>query len=294
MDRGVFMSRAEAESTTLAEALDRYVAEIIPHKKQAAREARRCTGLKEHLGGISKRFISTIQGKDVVAFIKSRAAGGAGPHTIRLDLALLSHLFNVARTAWGMESPSNPVELVRGQRPKLPSGRDRRLVGDELPRLLAAAHAYGGETGPLITWAIETAMRRGEIAAMRWDHLDRKARVLLIPETKTGTPRRVPLSTAALAALPPAGVVPNAPPQRPDGRVWGMRPDSISQAFERVCQAASIEGLTFHDLRHEATSRFFEQGFNLMEVASITGHKTLSMLKRYTHLRAEDLAKRLR
>ena len=120
MDRGVFMSRAEAESTTLAEALDRYVAEIIPHKKQAAREARRCTGLKEHLGGISKRFISTIQGKDVVAFIKSRAAGGAGPHTIRLDLALLSRLFNVARTAWGMESLSNPAELVRGQRPKLP------------------------------------------------------------------------------------------------------------------------------------------------------------------------------
>ncbi|MHB1633656.1 site-specific integrase [Acidiferrobacter thiooxydans] len=286
MDRGVFVSRAEAESTTLAEALDRYVTEIIPHKKQAAREARRCTGLKEHLGGTSKRFISTIQGKDVVAFIKSRAAGGAGPHTIRLDLALLSHLFNVARTAWGMESLSNPVELVRGQRPKLPSGRDRRLVGDELPRLLAAALAYGGEISALITWAIETAMRRGEIAAMRWDHLDRKARVLLIPETKTGTPRRVPLSTAALGVL-------DSLPRRMDGRVWGMRPDSISQAFERVCKAADIEGLTFHDLRHEATSRLFEKGLGLMEVASITGHKTMQMLKRYTHLRAEDLVGRL-
>ena len=162
--------------------------------------------------------------------------------------------------------------------------RDRRLVGDELPRRLAAAHAYGGETGPLITWAIETAMRRGEIAAMRWDHLDRKARVLLIPETKTGTPRRVPLSTAALAALPPAGVVPNAPPQRPDGRVWGMRPDSISQAFERVCKAAGIEGLTFHDLRHQATSRLFEKGSNPMQVAAITGHQILQMLERYTQL----------
>ena len=82
--------------------------------------------------------------------------------------------------------------------PRVANARDRRLVDDELPRLLAAAQVYGGEIGPLITWAIETAIRRGEIAAMRWEHLDRKARVLLIPETKNGTPRRVPLSTAAL------------------------------------------------------------------------------------------------
>ncbi len=117
---------------------------------------------------------------------------------------------------------------------------------------------------------------------MRWEHLDRKAKVLLIPETKNGTPRRVPLSTAALGVL-------DGLPRRLDGRVWGMRPDSISQAFERVCGAAGIEGLTFHDLRHEATSRLFEKGLNLMQVAAITGHKTLQMLKRYTHLRAEDL-----
>ncbi len=82
-----------------------------------------------------------------------------------------------------MESLSNPVDLVKGQRPKLPQGRNRRLVGDERGRLMTAAQAYGGEIGPLITWAIETAMRRGEIAAMRWEHLDRQARVLLIPET---------------------------------------------------------------------------------------------------------------
>ena len=150
------------------------------------------------------------------------------------------------------------------RKPRLPAGRDRRLVDHELPRLLTAAQAYGGEIGPLITWAIETAMRRGEIAAMRWNHLDRRARVLLIPETKTGTPRRVPLSTAALAVL-------DSLPRRLDGRIWGMRPDSISQAFERVCRLAAVEGLTFHDLRHEATSRLFEKGLNPMEVAAIRG-----------------------
>jgi integrase len=282
MARGVFVSRAEAENTTLREALDRYQREIVPGKKNADREGRRVKGLQART--LARRSMASIQGKDIAAFMQQRQAEGAGPNTVRLDLALLSHLFNVARAEWGMASLANPVEMVR--KPRLPAGRTRRLVDDELPRLLAAAVTYGGEIGPLITWAIETAMRRGEIAAMRWDHLDRKARVLLIPETKTGTPRRVPLSTAALGVL-------DRLPRRIDGRVWGMRPDSISQAFERVCKAAGVEGLTFHDLRHEATSRLFEKGLNPMEVAAITGHKTLQMLKRYTHLRAEDLVGRL-
>ena len=180
----------------------------------------------------------------------------------------------------------NPVPLAKTARPKIPQGRTRRLQDGEEVRLLEAAKAYGGEIGLIITWAIETAMRRGEIAAMRWEHLDKKARVLLIPETKTGTPRRVPLSSKALQVL-------DTLPRQIDGSVWSMRADSISQAFERVCKTAGIEGLTFHDLRHEATSRLFEKGLNPMEVAAITGHKTLQMLKRYTHLRAEDLVGRL-
>ncbi|MDA8192331.1 MAG: site-specific integrase [Gammaproteobacteria bacterium] len=290
MRRGTFVSHAEAERTTLAEALDRYRREVTPAKKGASIERFRLDRWAAH--DYAQRSLASIRGKDIADYIEERRQEGAAPATIHKEINLLSHLFNTARTAWGMESLTNPVDLVKGQRPKLPSGRDRRLVGDEQARLLAAAQAY--DAGPhagvgiadIITWAIETAMRRGEIAAMRWDHLDRKARVLLIPETKTGTPRRVPLSTAALGVL-------DGLPRRINGRVWGMRPDSISQAFERVCKAAGVEGLTFHDLRHEATSRLFEKGLNPMEVAAITGHKTLQMLKRYTHLRAEDLVGRL-
>ncbi len=294
MDRGIFVSRIEAESTTLAEALDRYETEISSYKRSADRERSTITAWRE--SSLGQRMLASIRGKDIAQVVRDLEARGLAPNSIRIRLALLSHLFNTARTAWGMESLTNPVDLVKGQRPKLPQGR---VVDDELPRLLAAARAY--DAGPhagvgvadIIIWAIETAMRRGEIAAMRWDHMDRKARVLLIPETKTGTPRRVPLSTAALAVL-------DSLPRRIDGRVWGIghsaynvRPDSISQAFERVCKAAGIEGLTFHDLRHEATSRLFEKGLNPMQVAAITGHKTLQMLKRYTHLRAEDLVEML-
>jgi integrase len=283
MDRGVFVSRAEAEATTLAEALDRYLTEVTPTKKPTTAYRERVIGRHLQAHPLARQALASIRGKDMAAYMRQRQADGKGANTIRLELALLSHLFNTARAAWGMESLSNPVDLVKGQRPKLPGGRTRRLVDDEQARLLAAASAYGGEIGSIITWAIETAMRRGEIAAMRWEHLDRRARVLLIPITKTGTPREVPLSRAAAAVL-------DGLPRRLDGQVWGMRPDSISQAFERVCKAAGIEGLTFHDLRHEATSRLFEKGsMGDMQVAAITGHKTHQMLKRYTHLRAKDL-----
>ncbi len=278
MDRGVFVSRAEAENTTLAEALDRYVREVLPTKKSARSAAYHAHNVRKALGTLS---LSAITSSALAKYRDRQLAEGYAAQTVKHDLSLVSRVLNICIKEWGIALPAgNPVAQVK--MPSLPPGRDRRLVDDELPRLLAAAHAYGGEIGSLITWAIETAMRRGEIAAMRWDHLDRRARVLLIPETKTGTPRRVPLSTAALAVL-------DGLPRRLDGRVWGMRPDSISQAFERVCKAAGIEGLTFHDLRHEATSRLFEKGLGLMEVASITGHKTMQMLKRYTHLRAEDL-----
>ena len=91
----------------------------------------------------------------------------------------------------------------------------------------ASARAYGGEIEDIIRFAMETAMCRGEIAAMKWEHVDRATKVLRVPETKTGEPRKVPLSTRALKVL-------DGLPRRIDGYVWGMRPDSITQAFERA------------------------------------------------------------
>ena len=226
-----------------------------------------------------------------MAALAAKEAEGAAAHTIHLHIALISHLFTTARRAWGMEGLSNPAELVH--KPRLPQGRNRRLVNDEHARLMAAALAYGGEIGPLITWAIETAMRRGEIAAMRWEHLDREARVLLIPETKTGTPREVPLSTVALAVLEEKSTVVLNHSLTNQGLIWSLRAESMSQAFKRACKAAGIEGLTFHDLRHEAASRLSEKKFSPLEVAAITGHKTMQMVKRYTHFRAKDFVGRL-
>jgi integrase len=138
----------------------------------------------------------------------------------------------------------------------------------------------------LVSFAIETGMRRGEIASMHWEHINWSSQTLSIPITKTEIPRTIPLSHKAIATL-------RSLPRRIDGLVWGVRPDSITQAFERACKREGIEDLRFHDLRHEATSRFFEKGLNVMEVSSITGHQDLRMLKRYTHIRPESLVDRL-
>ncbi|MHB8562414.1 MAG: site-specific integrase [Acidiferrobacteraceae bacterium] len=185
-----------------------------------------------------------------------------------------------------MESLRNPVELVR--KPKLPPGRDRRLQEGEEQRLLAAVNDQGRTPwmAPLVRMALETAMRMGELLTLRWERVDLIRKTAYLPETKNGSPRTVPLSPTAIALL-------KAMPRDLSGRVFPLTQSAVEQAWQRATQRADIEGLRFHDLRHEATSRLFEKGFSLMEVAAITGHKTLQMLKRYTHLRAEDLAARL-
>jgi integrase len=130
-------------------------------------------------------------------------------------------------------------------------------------------------------------MRREEIASLDWSRVDLKKRTLLLPETKNGDSRSVPLSPAALSIL-------RAIPGPQEGLVFRMSAGAISQAMEKARTRAGLENITFHDLRHEATSRLFEQtDLDVMEIKTITGHKSLQMLARYSHLRTHRLADRL-
>lgn len=282
MDRGLFVSRKEAEATTLKEALTRYSDEYLPRLAQQKRERNRIAFFQKR--ALASRFLASIRGKDIADFIKEREQEGAGANTIRLDLALLSRLFEVAATDWGMESLSNPVRKVN--KPKLPGGRTRRLEGDEEERLLE--HCSIG-FGRLVRFALETAMRREEISRLSWDNVDVKKRSAHLPKTKNGEARSVPLSPAALAILAEISAE-----QENKASVFGMSPDSITQAMEKARKNADLTDLHFHDLRHEAISRFFENtDLDVMEIRSITGHKTMQMLARYTHLRTARLADRL-
>ena len=180
-----------------------------------------------------------------------------------------------------MESLDNPVAKV--SRPKMPKGRDRRLQPGEEELLLGV---LGITLKPLFQIALETAMRQGELTSLEWKDINLARRVAYLPETKNNEPRHVPLSSKAVSVL-------SKLPRRIDGKVFGVSGVHVSKSFREACKKLKIEDLRWHDLRHEACSRLFEKGLNPMEVASISGHKTLQMLKRYTHLKAEDLARKL-
>lgn len=145
MERGAFTSRTEAETTPLYEALARYIDEYVPQLADARRQTNRAKALQRRL--LSKRFLASIRGKDIADFIKERQEDGVGANTVRLDLALLSRVFEIAGSNWGMESLANPVKRVN--KPKLSHGRTRRLEGNEEIRLLKASPSPFKEVIPI-------------------------------------------------------------------------------------------------------------------------------------------------
>lgn len=283
IDRGAFIQTAEADRVTLGEALERYGREITSGKKSAARERNRIKRLKAR--PLALRTLARIRSADVAEYRDELKASGLGANSVRLELALLSHLFNTARKEWGYEGLRNPVEDV--SRPSTAgTERTRRLDPGELEKLLEAAKAFPYWAGPMIELAIETAMRRGELAGLHRSHIDTRRRTAHLAKTKSGDARTVPLSPRALEIL-------EAMPARIDGRIWPVTADAMTKTFEEIAKAAGSKDLRLHDMRHEATSRLFEAGLSIVEVAAITGHKTLAMLKRYTHPRPEDIAAKL-
>jgi integrase len=299
--RGLGDALKEADALTLGNALTRYSVEITPLKKSASNEFRRINAWKLH--PLADLPLSSIRGKQLAEYRDSRAAVSIGANTIRLELAIISHLFEVARKDWGMEHLVNPTKNMR--KPKLPRGRTRRLYSGEETALLTWCERNGNlRLRSIIIIAIETAMRRGELVGLKWGDVNLLSRMIYLDDTKNGDSRTVPLSSRAVEAF--EALTSNAdiltiasttgafkPVRSASKSVFGMHADTITADFAEARQGCDIDGLTFHDLRHEATSRLFERGFNMMEVATITGHKSLQMLKRYTHLKAADLLARL-
>jgi integrase len=253
MDKGAFLCTKEAERTSLHEALERYIEEYTPSLADHQREVNRAKFLQKRK--IAQMSLAKVRGMDIAAFIKEREAEGVAGNTIRLDLATFSRLFETARKDWGMEYLDNPVKKAR--KPKVSRGRERRLQEGEEEKLLE--HAPEG-FGPVIKFALETAMRRGEIAALRWENVKLKESTVFLPKTKNGAARTVPLSPAALNVLKEL-------PRDIKGSVFRMVPDDITKAMKKTRAGAKLKDLRFHDLRHEAVSRLFERtNLDMMQI----------------------------
>jgi integrase len=265
------------ESTTLGQLLERYQREISPTKRGSVQEIQRIDVLRRH--DLSYRTMIGLSQQDIASFRDERLQSVAASTTVR-ELAIISHVLEVAIRDWGLPLSKNVVKLVR--RPVIRNERSRRLTGDEEELLLAGCDA--GQIPYLRTLlivAIETGMRRGELLGLTWSNFSHNRRVISLALTKNGSGRDVPLSQRAFDVL----MEWKSRAEVDQSTIFPMSPGALEQAWRRLLTRSGVKALRFHGL--------FERGLNVIEVSSISGHKELRMLKRYTHLSADDLVARL-
>jgi integrase len=283
-------SPAGTSPPSLGTVLERYRTTVSILKKGFIQESYRIAKIRRYQ--LCSLSIDAITSVDIAAYRDQRLAEAnpktgqpISPATVRLELSLLSSVFDVSMIEWGLVD-ENPVKRIR--KPKLPPGRSRRLTPreDRLIRSYCVVHP-NPELFSIYVLALTTAMRQSEILGLRWEDVDLKAQVAHLADTKNGHSRDVPLSIEARKAILRLG-------PRPEGRLFSYTSSGLKSTWRAMVRKLGIEDLHFHDLRHEAISRLFELGsLDAMEVAAISGHRSMAMLKRYTHLKARKLVKKL-
>ena len=284
IDRGIYLSREEAERITISELIDRYSKEVTPLKKSSERELSRLKNLNSFFGSFT---LARLQSSMVAQYRDERLNEGLSGSTVVKDLNTLSHIVDTAIKEWNCHISFNPVKNIR--RPKPNPSRTRRLYPYEEQKLLAVCREHSLMMEAIVVFAIETGMRLGEMINLQWKDVDLSKSIATLHTTKNGELRQVPLSSKAKDVL-------NQLPRHIERQFvfWRWKtPSGFEASWQRVIKRSSLVDFRFHDLRHEATSRLFEKGLSVMEVSAITGHKTLQMLKRYTHLDAEDIVQKL-
>lgn len=278
----------------VADLLHRNLREETVRKKGAEAEAHHTRSILKY--PLARIHLENLNRRDIKEWVEQRLQDVA-PSTVNRELNILNAAFKLAADEWDVAFCKSVLITVR--RPRNPPGRVRRLSREEE----SAMRRAGEETrNPYIVsifdLALETAMRRGEILGLEWECVSFEHRSIQLIETKNGTPRGVPLSRRAMEVLMTLKRVAahelgrieelNSGPVFP-----GLTINAFKLAFTRMVKRSGVENFRFHDLRHEATSRLFEKGLSQMEVATITGHKDIRMLARYTHLQVKDLAAKL-
>lgn len=283
MDQGTHQDVSKAKDLLLTDILQRYMLEVTPSKRGAKRETEGILFMQRQK--IAAYGMAQLTPAVVASYrderLKTVAAG-----TIIRELSILSGIITHARKEWGLPT-ANPCALVR--KPPTPQGRTRLLTSEEEVQLLEELKPISRRSPwmvPLVMLALETAMRRGELLSMRWENVNLSGQTVLLPLTKNGSARVVPLSKKAVAVL-------SQLPRPDDGSVFPISHMTMQNCFVHACKRADITNLRFHDLRHTATTRLAEKLPNVIELASVTGHQTIQMLKRYYHPKAEMLALKL-
>ena len=262
--------------STIGDLMKTYLEKTTPRKKGAETETRRLTRLLKEKALMSIK-LDEAKPHHFSTFRDIRMKDGN--RACQYDLVLLRAAWNTARIDWGWELKDNPLTLIRF--PKNNPPRERRLKQGEYQRLMAACtKTKVWYLWPMIEIAIATCMRRGEILSLEWKHIDFERRKALLPTTKNGRSRWVPLATKVIELL-------DRLPKEQE-RVFPVTDVSVRQSWDRLRRRAGVTDLTFHDLRHEAISRQFESGLRIPQVMAISGHQTANQLFRYVNLIEND------
>ena len=261
-----------SSNTTLENMMRRYLKEVTPTKRGHAPEERRLQRLLKE-NELMEKKLRTIKPHDFAKFRDKRLKQGA--RTCHYDLVLLRHAWNIARIEWGWNLGANPVSLIRF--PRLNPPRERRLKLGELERLQQEnKKSKVWYLWPIIQIALETGMRRGEILSIEWRNVDFERKQVLLPLTKNGYARIVPLNDFVIS------IIQEIP--KSSEEIFPITDNAFRQAWQRLRSRANLDDLKFHDLRHEAISIMFENGMSIPQVKATTGHRTVSQLFRYVQI----------
>lgn len=242
--------------------------------------------------GLADQRVATFAPKHLVAFAGMRKEEGAGPYTVNMDVSKLGTVMRYAGAWLGVALP----DVVGASRPLLTNmrliggggKRERRPTEDELRRVLAwLLKNKGLAYAEAVAFAATSAMRRGEVCTILKADIDKVTHIIPVwrkHPRKGKTLEKVPL-------LGEAWDIAKRQPKTADGRLFALHPGTLSKYFTEACRDLAIPDLHLHDMRHEGTSRLFEEGYAIEEAALVTGHKDWRNLKRYTNLRPEDLTK---
>ncbi|CAM8355991.1 XerC Integrase [Candidatus Methylopumilus universalis] len=280
IDRGTYINTSFAQKTLFKDLIQQYLKEVTPTLRGAPEDTYR---LRKMMRNPIAELNLTELTPNKIANYRDERLKEIKPNTVIRELAYISSMINHARREWGL-GIINPVAQIR--KPSQPQGRERVLNDVEMNRLLQELEKINPFLKPLCEFALETAMRRGELMSLLWVNVNFEKSVAFLPLTKNGDSRYVPLSTKAIKIL-------KLLPRDIEGRAFPLNKSSVSVLFLRASRRAKVEDIHFHDLRHMALTRLSSRFTNILELAAISGHRELKMLQRYVHIKAEDLAKKM-
>lgn len=283
LDAGEHVPTSEARKRTLGDAIDQYLTVTLPqskHRKNTSEQTRLLKWWKAELG--TRPLVSITAGtvaeiRDTLATVPNKRNKVLTGATINRRITALSAVLTVAAKEYGWIQ-KNPIPNVTRMADS--KGRERFLSEDERQSLLTACEASSCDAlAPLVKLALATGARKSELIGLQWANVDLKRRTARLLDTKNGDSRTVPLAATAVSVLTDW-----KKGRLAVGPVFPLTVHTVNVPWREARDAAALPDFRFHDLRHSAASYLAMSGASLMDIAAILGHKTLAMVKRYSHL----------